>query len=65
MYNVRCFWQTTVQKAHVAHARKGNAPQQTPPIYKTALQFDWLSRNQTHKDLDEIVATHYDKGVYY
>lgn len=41
---------------------------QTPPIWKqlkpalkNALQFDWLSRNQTYTDLDEVGTAHRDK----
>lgn len=44
--------------------RERETPPADPAHLQTALQFDWLSRNQTHIDLDEIVTTDYDEGVY-
>lgn len=45
--------------------RERETPPADPAHLQTALQFDWLSRNQTHTDLDEIDITQYDERAYY
>lgn len=67
MYNDDPFVKLRYRK----HMEQTLLPQNPPickplkPALKNALQFDWLCRNQTYTDLDEVETTNCDKWLYY